>query len=82
MVALSQPSSSASTDPGDELHPSLLGITAAMEQSERERKERMSLAQDYLQNFDAWAKSKAGTAGAHLLAIFIEKISPIVQRLR
>ena len=78
MAAYNQPSSSASIDPGDDLHPSLLGIAAAMEQSERDRKQRMSLAQEFLQNIDAWAKSKAGTDGAALIAPFIEKISPIV----
>ena len=78
MAASNQPSSSASTDPGDQLHPSLLGIAAAMEQSDSERKQRMSLAQGFLQNIDAWAKSQTGTDAAALVAPFIEEISPIV----
>ena len=78
MAAFNQPSSSASIDPGDHLHPSLLGIAAAMEQSERERKQRMSVAQDFLHTIDAWAKSKVGTEGATLVAPLIENISPIV----
>lgn len=78
MAASNLPSSSASTDPGDQLHPSLLGIAAAMEQSDSERKQRMSLAQGFLQNIDAWAKSQTGTEVAALVAPFIEEISPIV----
>ena len=78
MSASNQSSSSASTDPGDQLHPSLLGIAAAMEQSESERKQRMSLAQGFLQNIDAWAKSQTGTEVAALVAPFIKEISPIV----
>ena len=38
----------------------------------------MGLAQEFLQNIDAWAKTKAGTEDALLLAPFIEKIAPIV----
>ena len=49
-----------------------------MEQSEREHKQRMSVAQDFKQTIDAWAKSKAGTEGASLVAPLIENISPIV----
>lgn len=78
MAAHSQPSSSASTNPGDQLHPSLLGIAAAMKQSEREQKQRISVAQNFLQNIDAWAKSLSESEGAHLGAPLIENISPIV----
>jgi len=70
MSASNQPSSSASTDPGEILHPSLLGIVAAMEQSDSERKQRMSLAQGFLQIIDAWAKSQTGTEVAALVAIY------------
>lgn len=71
--------STAPGDPGGQLHPSLLGIAAAMEQSERHRVQRLGLAQEFLQNVDAWAKSKAGTPEAALLAPFIERIAPIVK---
>ena len=49
-----------------------------MEQSDSERKQRMSLAQGFLQNIDAWAKSQTGTEVVALVAPFIEEISPIV----
>ena len=49
-----------------------------MEQSEREQKQRMRLAQGFLQNIDARAKSSAGTEGAVLVAPFIKEISSIV----
>ena len=78
MSAPNQPSSSASTDPGEQMHPSLLGIAAAMEQSERELKQRMGLAQRFLQTIDAWAKSETRTGAAAIVAPFINKISPIV----
>ena len=78
MSASNQPSSSASTDPGDQMHPSLLGIAAAMEQSERELKQRMGLAQRFLQTIDAWAKSETETGAAYIVAPLINKISPIV----
>ncbi|KAI0991582.1 hypothetical protein K3495_g16605, partial [Podosphaera aphanis] len=63
---------------GEGLHPSLLGIAAAMEEAERQRKQRMGLAQEFLGTIDAWAKTKAGTEEASLLAPFIERIAPIV----
>lgn len=78
MSASNQPSSSASIDPGDQMHPSLLGIAAAMEQYERETKQRMSAAQSFLQNIDAWAKSQAGTEIATIVAPLIENISHFV----
>lgn len=40
--------------------------------------QRMGLAQEFLQNIDAWAKTKAGTEEEPLLAPFIEEIAPIV----
>ncbi|KAI0996223.1 hypothetical protein K3495_g11956 [Podosphaera aphanis] len=49
-----------------------------MEEAERQRKQRMSLAQEFLRTIDAWAKTKAGTEEASLLAPFIERIAPIV----
>ena len=78
MSASNQPSSSASTDPGDPIHPSLLGIAAAMEQYERKTKQRMSAAQSFLQTIDAWAKSQAGTEIAAIVAPLIENISHLV----
>ncbi|KAI0993937.1 hypothetical protein K3495_g14246, partial [Podosphaera aphanis] len=63
---------------GEGLHPSLLGISAAMQKSKRERKQRLGLAQEFLQNIDAWAKAKVGTEDAPLLMPFIERIAPIV----
>lgn len=71
-------SSSTPADPGESLHPSLLGIAAALEQSENQRKQRLGLAQEFLGMIDAWAKTKAGTEAASLLAPFIESVSPIV----
>lgn len=38
----------------------------------------MSLAQEFLQNIDAWAKSKAGIEEVILLTPFIGNIAPIV----
>ena len=78
MSASNQSSSSASTDPGDQIHPSLLGIATAMEQYERETKQRMSAAQSFLQNIDAWAKSQAGTEIATIVAPLLENISHFV----
>ena len=49
-----------------------------MEQTEREEEQRMSVAQNFLQNIDAWAKSSSEIEGAHLVAPLIENISPIV----
>ena len=78
MAASNLPSSSASTDPGDQIHPSLLAIAAAMEQYERETKQRMSAAQSFLQNSDAWASSQAGTEIAAIVAPLLENISHFV----
>ena len=78
MSASNQPSSSASTDPGDQIHPSLLGTATVMEQYERETKQRMSAAQSFLQNIDVWAKSQAGTEIATIVAPLLENISHFV----
>ncbi|KHJ32619.1 putative eka-like protein [Erysiphe necator] len=43
------------------LHPSLLTIANAMQQLETERRERMGLAQEFLEIIDAWTKGKTGS---------------------
>lgn len=69
---------SSPADPCGQLHPSLLSIAAAVEQSEHERRQRMSLAHEFLGIIDAWAKSKAETDATALVAPFIEKLAPIL----
>lgn len=62
----------------DGLHPSLIGVAAAIEQSERDRKQRLGLAQELLGTIDAWAKTKAGTEDEAVLAPLIERLAPIM----
>lgn len=62
----------------DDLHPSLVGIAAAIEQSERDRKQRLNLAQELLGTINTWAKTKAGTEDGAVLAPLIESLAPIV----
>lgn len=78
MASANAPPSSIPIDPGDGLHPSLLGIAAAIEQSENERKQRLGLAQAFLTHIDAWAKTRAETEEAALVAPLMERIAPIV----
>ncbi|KHJ31164.1 putative eka-like protein [Erysiphe necator] len=63
---------------GKNLHTSLHSIVAAMEQAENERKERLALAQEFLELIDTWAKAKEDTYAAALVVPFIQKIAPIV----
>ncbi|KAI0990705.1 hypothetical protein K3495_g17482, partial [Podosphaera aphanis] len=48
MASTSAPLSAMPRNLGEGLHPSLLGIAAAMEEAERQRKQRMGLAQEFL----------------------------------
>ncbi|KHJ31413.1 putative eka-like protein [Erysiphe necator] len=60
------------------LHPSLLSIANAMQQLETERRERMGLAQEFLEIIDAWAKGKTGTKAEAIIVPLIQKIAPTV----
>ena len=46
-------SSSKPTNSGEGLHPSLMGIAKAMRKAEQERKDKMDLAQEFLEIIDA-----------------------------
>ena len=64
--------------PSATIHPTVMGISVAMQKAEQQRKERPELAREFLEIIDAWAKTKAGTAASATVVHLIESIATIV----
>ncbi|KHJ31061.1 putative eka-like protein [Erysiphe necator] len=60
------------------LHLGLLSIANAMQQLETETRERMGLAQEFLEIIDAWVKGKTETKAEAIIVPLIQKIAPTV----
>ena len=70
-------SSITPSNPGGQLHPSLLGIVNTMQKVEQQREERLGIVQEFFELTDSWAKSKGEKQAAAVVATLMEKITPI-----